>query len=185
MKGSFALILATICTAAIVSAQNNPTPSPQQPGAQQPSTQQPSTPPPSTQSPATPAGQKPSSSAQANPMGQVTYTGCLKPGTAADTWTLENAEVAAAGAKSETQTPVGTSATTQGKGTVISLSAKPTENLKPHANHKIQVVGTLSPAGAGAAGAKPSAGAAPSASSSTPQQTLTVESFKMVSATCP
>jgi hypothetical protein len=55
----------------------------------------------------------------------------------------------------------------------IGLSAKPTENLKPHANHKIEVTGTVSKTGGA------------SSSSTTPGQTLAVESFKMVAATCP
>jgi hypothetical protein len=56
-------------------------------------------------------------------------------------------------------------------------------NLKPHANHKIEVVGTLSPAKAH--GEAPSASAAGASSAHTPHQQFSVQSMKMVSATCP
>jgi hypothetical protein len=83
---------------------------------------------------------------------------------------LENAEVAsAAGAKP------GATATSGASKLSFNLMAKPSENLKPHANHKIEVTGTVSKAPGGAA----------SSSSTTPSQTLNVESVKMVSATCP
>jgi hypothetical protein len=142
MRYAFALMLATVCTLSIVSAQ---TPAPAGQDAPKPSA---------------PAAQSASSA------GKVTYTGCLKPGTAADTWQLENAEVAAAGgAKAE-----GATATSGAKQT-LSLSVKPTENIKPHANHKIEVTGTMGKAASGAA------------ASATP--TFNVDSFKMVAATCP
>jgi hypothetical protein len=141
MRYAFASLLAAVCTLSIVSAQ---TPAPAGQDTQKPS------------APSAPATQSSSSA------GKVTYTGCLKPGTAADTWTLENAEASkgAAGA---------TAATSGASKQTLSLSVKPTENIKPHANHKIEVTGTMG---------KPASGAA-----STP--TFNVESFKMVSATCP
>jgi hypothetical protein len=142
MRYAFALMLAMVCTLSIVAAQT-PAPAGQD-----------------TQKPSAPAAQSASSA------GKVTYTGCLKPGTAADTWQLENAEAAAAGgARAESATA------TSGAKQTLSLSVKPTENIKPHANHKIEVTGTMGKA-AGGAGA-----------SANP--TFTVESFKMVSATCP
>ena len=162
-------ILPVFCTIAVVGAQ---APAPDTPGAQRPSTM-----------PAAPA-------TQAAQPGKVTYTGCLKPGAMADTWTLENAEVSSAGAAARTEgapstTPGATA--TSGKtpsNTTLALTVKPTDNLKPHTNHKIEVVGTVSAsdATAKAAGA-PAPGA--SAASTTPRQNFTVESFKMVSATCP
>ena len=153
MRYVFALILAVVCTMAIVAAQA-PAQTPAPGGAAQ-EQQKPSTPPAPTASAAN----------------KVTYTGCLKPGTAADSWMLENAEVAsAAGAKP------GATATSGAPKTTLNLTVKPSENLKPHANHKIEVTGTVS---------KAAAGAAASSSSSTPTQTFTVESFKMVSASCP
>lgn len=146
MRYTFALLLSALCTMSIVSAQT------------------PAAPPAGQEKPAAPAPSASSSAAN-----KVTYTGCLKPGTAADTWLLENAE--AASAKSAATATSGASKTT------LNLTVKPSENLKPHANHKIEVTGTVGPA------APPSGGAAGAASA--PRQSFTVESFKMVAATCP
>jgi hypothetical protein len=179
MKYAFALVLSVVCTLSIVAAQ---TPTQQAPATERPAQQQPA--------PGTP-------SAQTGQSAKVTYTGCLKPGTTADSWTLENAEVAsAAGTSAKPSSAIGTSGA--GSKTTLALTAKSAQNLKPHANHKIEVVGTVSPAGAGsttqgagattqgAAATTPgNAGAASTASTTAPQQNLTVESFKMVSATCP
>jgi hypothetical protein len=91
------------------------------------------------------------------------------------TWVLENAEVAAKpGASPST---VGTSGTAK---MTLNLDPAATVNLKPHANHKVELVGTLSPAKAGADASAPSASAAGAA-----RQEFSVESLKMVSATCP
>jgi hypothetical protein len=165
MKRSLYAVPAMFClTAALVTAQAPPAnpPAAEKPAAQQPTTPQPSTPP-----------------ASATAANKVTYTGCVKPGTAAGTWILENAEVAAKpGAAPST---VGTSGTSK---VVFNLEPAATVNLTPHANHKVELVGTLSPAkpGADAASAKPGADAA---SASAPRQQFSVESMKMVSATCP
>jgi hypothetical protein len=140
MRYAFAFTFAALCTIAV--AAQTPAPQGDKPAA-------------------------PAPAAQAASAGKVTYTGCLKPGAAADSWTLENAEMASAAGK-----PAATSGASK---MTLGLSAKPTENLKPHANHKIEVTGTMSKAG----------GASSSSSSTTPSQTLAVESFKMVSATCP
>jgi hypothetical protein len=130
-----------------------------------------------------PAGQEPAAKQPAAPRpaesstsaGKVTYTGCVKPGTMADTWILENAEAAAKpGASPST---VGTSGTAK---MTLNLDPAATVNLKPHANHKVEVVGTLSPAKAGA----DASASSPSASGAARQQ-FSVESLKMVSATCP
>lgn len=156
MRYAFALILSVLCTISVLAAQ---TPAREPAVPQQPAEQQPA-------KPAAPAAQV----ASAN---KVTYTGCLKPGTTPDSWMLENAEIAsAAGISAKSSTPTGTAGTAGSKLT-LGLTAKPTENLKPHANHKIEVVGTVSPV----TGAKVSGEAA--------RQNLTVESFKMVSAACP
>lgn len=157
MRYVFALLLSAVCTISVVTAQAPV-------AAQGPAAQAPAAPAPA-QKPAVPAGQSTSAA-------KVTYTGCLKPGTAADSWLLENAEIAPA---------AGASVATAGTSKVsFGLTAKPGENLKPHANHKIEVVGTVSPAAAAAAAEAPAAGA-----TAAPRQTLNVESFKMVSATCP
>ena len=162
MRYTLALVLSALCTMSIVAAQN---PAPAQPPATPAPAQQQT-----TQKPSTPAA------SQSSQAGKVTYTGCLKPGTTADSWTLENAEMASAsGSKSSaTAATAGTASKT-----TFGLTVKPSENLKPHTNHKIEVVGTVSPSTAGASSA------ASSTSSSAPRQNITVESVKMVSATCP
>jgi hypothetical protein len=161
MRYPIALSLSVLCTVSVLAAQTPPQPAaPAQPAQEQ-------------SRPASPAS-------QAADATKVTYTGCLKPGTAADSWTLENAEIAsAAGIAAKAPAATGTSGTASSK-TTFGLTVKPDQNLKPHANHKIEVVGTVSPKAGAAAPAAPSA-----ASATTPQQNLTVESFKMVSATCP
>jgi hypothetical protein len=121
----------------------------QQPAPQQPPAQQPAAP-------------MPDKSAAAS---KVTYIGCVKPGTAPETWILENAEVARPG-----QT---TTATSGGPKLTFNLATKVGTDLKPHADHKIEVVGTVAPAKPGAASDKPA------------RQEITVESVKMVSTSCP
>ncbi len=148
MRYASALVLSALCTIAIVSAQTPAAPQDQQ------------------QKPAAPSSQ---SSASA---GKVTYTGCLKPGTAADSWTLENAEMASAAGT--TKAPGATATSGAASKTTLGLTVKPSENLKPHANHKIEVTGTVAPAAS-----------ASSAAAGGPRQNLTVESVKMVAATCP
>jgi hypothetical protein len=148
MRYAFVLTFAALCTISIAAQTPSASPAGHAPGAAQ------------AQKPAAPA-------ASAPPPGKVTYTGCLKPGTAADSWMLENAEMAAAAGKSTATSGTASKMT-------VGLTAKPTENLKPHANHKIEVTGTISAAPAGAG-----------ASATAPRQNLNVESFKMVAATCP
>jgi hypothetical protein len=145
MRYAFALVLSALCTLSIVSAQ-------------------------------TPAQEKPAapSSSQSSSSNKVTYTGCLKPGSTADSWTLENAEMASAAGT--TKAPGATATSGASSKMTLGLNVKPSENLKPHTNHKVEVTGTVSPAA--------SAGGAAS-SSSAPRQNITVESVKMVSATCP
>lgn len=172
MVRSLGFVLAVLCAGAVVAAQAPA----QEPPTQYPTTQQPAGQP-AQKPPAPPA--PPTQTAQVN---KVSYTGCLKPGATAESWTLENAEMAsAAGAPAKSgEGAVGTSGAA-GSKMIFNLSAKPTENLKPHANHKIEVVGTVSKAGASRA----ASGAEPGAAGTPPRQTLNVESFKMVSATCP
>ena len=174
MIRTFYAIPAMLClTAAVITAQaDKPANPPSAPGgAQQPTTQKPSTPP-------------SSSTSAAN---KVTYTGCVKPGTGTDSWILENAEASAKGGASST---VGTSGTSK---MTLNLDPAASVDLKPHANHKVEVTGTLSPAkgggaaGGGAAGGGAAAGGAAAGASSGPsaRQEFSVESVKMVSATCP
>jgi hypothetical protein len=177
MIRSFYTVTAMLClTAAIATAQ-----------AQQPTTQKPENPP--SAQPARPAqpaqpGEQPAQPAQpAEPSAmsatnKVTYTGCLKPGTASGSWVLENAEVAARPGASAGA--VGTSGASK---MTFDLNPVASVNLKPHANHKVEVVGMLSPAKA--ATEAPSASAAGASSAHAAHQQFSVQSLKMVSATCP
>jgi hypothetical protein len=104
-------------------------------------------------------------------------------------WTLENAEIASTAGTSATASgstataPGGTgTAGAAGSKMALGLTVKGTENLKPHTNHKIQVVGVVNPSATAATG---SGVAASGATTAGPRQNLTVESFKMVSASCP
>jgi hypothetical protein len=159
MVRSLSLLPVLLCAAAIATAQ---TPAPERtagtageaPAVQQPATQQPP-----AQQPAAPIPEK------SVAVSKVTYTGCVKPGTAPETWILENAEVARPG-----QTPTATSGATK---TTFNLTTKVGTDLTPHANHKIEVVGTVAPAKPGAVSGQPA------------RQEFAVESIKMVSATCP
>ena len=167
MTRSLYAVPAMLClAAAVVTAQAPAQDRPANPPAEQPAAQQPTTP-----KPAAP----PAASASAKPT--VTYSGCLKPGTAAGTWVLENAEAALKpGAAPGT---VGTSGTSK---TTLNLEPAATVNLTPHANHKIEVVGTLTP---GKAPVASEAASPASAGAQAPRQQFSVESMKMVSATCP
>jgi hypothetical protein len=171
MVRSLTFALATVGAAAVLFAQ---APAPDQPaggrpGAQAPSTQQPATPAPN---PSTEPSQRPSTPMSSASGEKATWRGCVKPGATPGSWILESAELApAAGASS----PVGTAGA--GKSTFI-LSTKPGDDLKAHANHKIEVTGTVAPASS-------SSPSSASSSSSTARQTFNVDSFKMVSATCP
>jgi len=160
MNRSLFAVPAMVCLAAALVTAQAPAPAdrPNPPAAEKPAAQQPAT---------------PETSAMA--ANKVTYSGCVKPGTTADTWILENAEV---GAKAGASTPstVGTSGTAK---MTLNLDPAATVNLKAHANHKVEVVGTLSPAKSGA-----DAAAAPAAGAQAARQ-FSVESVKMVSATCP
>jgi hypothetical protein len=160
MTRSLYAVPAMLClAAALVTAQapaaDRPAQAPDKPAAQQPTTPKPTTPP-------------AASSSAAN---KVTYTGCVKPGTGTDSWILENAE---ASAKPGASSTVGTSGTSK---MTLNLDPAASVDLKPHANHKVEVTGSISPA-------KPAAGGAPAAGA-TARQDFSVESVKMVSATCP
>jgi hypothetical protein len=183
MVRSLTFLPAMMCAAAIVAAQtpaqDRPTTNP--PAAGQPTTQQPTTP--ASQPPSMPSGQMATAA-------KVTYSGCVKPGTTAGTWILENADLTPAagmaGQASSTapgqagQSPVGTSGAMK---TTLNLTVRPGTDLKPHANPKIEVTGTIAPSKS-AAQAVPQAGQQSSTSASVHQE-FSVESVKMVSATCP
>ena len=200
MIRSLYAIPATFClAAAVVTAQ---APAGDKPPSYPPATQQPAGQPPAGQQP---AAEKPNPTSPSPAMAgnKITYVGCVKPGTSTGTWVLENAE-AQKGADSGA---VGTS----GKSTTtLTLVPAATVNLKAHANHKVEIVGMMSPApgaaaaepkggeaAAGVAGPTDAKGEAPTTAGgqSTPGTApagtrasghhFSVESLKMVSATCP
>jgi len=155
MNRSFYALPAVLCLTAAIVTAQAP--AGEKPAGDQPRAQEPATPKPST---------PPASSQSA--AGKVTYTGCLKQGESAGSWILENAEAAA---KPGASAPgaVGTSGASKA---TFSLDAGSSVNLTPHANHKVEIVGMVAPA-------KPGGGA------TAPKQAISVDSLKMVSATCP
>lgn len=182
MIRSFYTVLAAIfVSAALVSAQGEKptTPNPTTPPRAEPA--QPAVPAQPGQQPAQPAvPAEPSPRATANKSANtVTYTGCIKPGTTAGTWILEGAEVAARPGASSPGA-VGTSGTSK---MAFDLDPAATVNLKAHANHRVELVGTLAPAKAPTDA--PPASAAGASTAQTARQQFSVESLKMVSATCP
>jgi hypothetical protein len=186
MIRSFYAVPAMFClAAALVTAQapaeDRPAgnaPAAQQPGAPDRAVQQPTTPRPATP---TPSAQQPTRPAETFMANKVTYTGCIKPGPTSGTWILENAEVAQrADAAASTPSAVGTSGAAK---LSFNLDPAATVNLKPHANHKIEVVGVLSPSARAGAEAAPSSAA--TTTTATARQQISVDSMKMVSATCP
>jgi hypothetical protein len=191
MTRSLYAIPATFClAAAVVTAQA--------PAGDKPA----SYPPASQQSAAPPAGQ-PSSTMAGN---KITYVGCVKPGTSSGTWVLENAEAQKAGA-----TGSGAVGTSGKSTTTLTLDPAATVNLKAHANHKVEIVGTMSTASGTTAPAEPKGGEAAAgvtgptdakgeapiaggpggtrrtgaAGAQASGQHFSVESLKMVSASCP
>ena len=173
MIRSLYTIPAMLClTAAIVTAQ-----------AQQPTTEKPASPPSAQPAqPAQPGAQpaQPARPAEPSAMSagnKVTYTGCLKPGTGSDTWVLENAEIAG---KTGASSP-GTVGTSGASKMTFDLNPVSSVNLKSHANHKVEVEGTLSK---GSTAAPPSSAAGATSAQGARQQ-FSVQSLKMVSATCP
>jgi hypothetical protein len=203
MTRSLYAIPTTLClAAAIVTAQapagdkpaSNP-PASQQPTGQPPTSQQPSTARPTTSSP---SSQEPSSTTAGN---KITYVGCVKPGASTGTWVLENAEAQKTGA-----TGSGAVGTSGGSRMTLNLDPAATVNLKAHANHKVEIAGIMSTgsrattaagakggeAAAGVTGATDARGEAgtPGAAGGTggapaSDHHFSVESLKMVSATCP
>ena len=180
-------IPATLClAAAVVTAQ---APAGEKP-ASNPATQQ-------------PPPQQPSSTMTGN---KITYVGCIKPGASTGTWVLETAEAQKAGA-----TGSGAVGTSGKSTTTLNLDPAATVNLKAHANHKVEIVGTMSTGPGDAAAAEPKGGEAAAgvtgptdAKGEAPTTAggpatggiaaggtrasghhFSVESLKMVSATCP
>jgi len=178
MVRTLSFALAILCATAVVIAAQVPT---QVPAGDPPTATQPSSPPPSAQQPPQRPTAEPN---QASATNKVTYTGCLKPGATAESWTLENAEMASTATAQARpgENPVSTSGAAATKRT-FNLSPKAGDDIKPHANHKIEVIGTLNPASTSGAASGAAPGQTPSGAGA--RQTFNVESFKMVSATCP
>ena len=211
MTRSLYAIPATLClAAAVVTAQapagDKPASSP--PATQQIEAQPPAGQPPSPARPTTPSpsAQQPSSAMAGN---KITYVGCVKPGASAGTWVLENAEAQKAGATSS-----GAVGTSGGSTMTLNLDPAATVNLKAHANHKVEIVGMMSTGSSATAAAEPKGGEAAAgvtgptdakgeagtagaaggtagtrgtgaAGARASGHSFSVESLKMVSATCP
>jgi len=163
MIRSIWMVPAMLCLAATVATAQTPAPDrpADSPKAEQPAAQQPTTPRPAE-----------TSRTDAN---KVTYTGCLKAGSTPGTWILESAEVAQRADAASAPSAVGTSGAAK---MTFNLAPAATIDLKPHADHKVEVVGLVSPAKAGADASASTPGARP-------RQQFAVESFKMVSPSCP
>jgi hypothetical protein len=180
MVRSLTLALVILSAASLFAAQ---APAQDRPPADNPAVQKPAVP--TTPAPTPPSAEQPSPqrpAQSATPMSKVTYIGCVKPGTGADTWVLESAELApspTSGKESASaQTPSPSAVATAGGKLTFNLDPAATVNLKSHANHKVELVGTVSPAKSSPSSAAPSTTPAD-------RQQFRVESLKMVSATCP
>ena len=153
-----------LCAAVTVAAQ---TPPQDRPAGNPPATQQPGAQTPTAQPPAQKPAPEPGMSAN-----RVTYSGCVKPGATPGSWILDNAEIAPPAGQTAEAKPAASSVGTSGAGK-LTFNLKSADDLKAHANHKIEVAGTLSPEKAGE-----------SSAAKTPRD-FNVHSLKMVSATCP
>lgn len=140
-----------------------------------------------------PTGQAPSSQAQQSKDDNVTVTGCLKAGDQPGTFVLSNAKwddkkgaTPATPATPPSGAATGTAGSPAGMADTIKLSASGSTKLSEHVGHTIQVTGKIDssrPSTTGTSGTGAGAGAGAS-SASRPQQTLNVDSVKMVSSTC-
>src|SRR4051812_8584140 len=144
---------------------------------------------PATQQPSTPAGQQttPSADRQTTSAAKVTYVGCVKPGTTPGTFILDSAEVSpTATAASPAGQPASAVGTSGNMKTTLNLTTKAGTDLTGHANHKMEFVGSLAPATSmgSSTTSSPSSASSASSASAHPTQTLTVDSFKMVSTSC-
>ena len=161
MKHIAIFAAATLAVVAIAGAQTTTQP----PAAQPPSADRPT-----AQQPAAQPSQAEN---------KITVSGCLKQGAAGSNFILADASaVSAAGAAGQAKPEaVGTA----GMKKTYNLAAKPGEDLSKHVNHRIEVTGAVS-----AARAEPPAagGAAKPEASAAPTETLNVQSFKMVAASC-
>jgi hypothetical protein len=159
------LIVATALIGSATLAAQAPTP-PQTPKPAAPGAQQPATPAPQAQAPAK--------------AGIVTLSGCLKPGASAGSYILADASsvsAAAAGAEKPDPAAKGTTGATKSYNVT---PGKVSDDLSKHLNHKIEVTGTVAAAAPSASAPSTAPAGAPA-----PTETVTLQTFKMVSAACP
>ncbi len=174
MLRSFTLLTVIVWAGANIAAQS---PQPQAPTPGGAAQQAPAAPRPDPGPSSTPSAQRSSDTAK------VTYIGCVRPGTGADSFVLESASIApAAGASSSAPSAVGTSGA--GKGTSLNLSPRAGTDLKAHLNHQVEVTGTMAAKTGASASASASAGEASASAGAKPAMNFNVETVKMVAATC-
>ena len=131
--------------------------------------------------PAAPAGTSGATGRRHQPQpATVTFSGCLKPGASAGSFILADAApVPATSADASKAEPQARGTTGSAKS--YNLMGKTGEDLSKHVNQRIEVTGTVSAAAPSAsAPATPPAGGTPQ-----PTENVNMQSFKMVSATCP
>ena len=179
MLRSLTLFMAIVWAGANIAAQSQQPSTPggasQAPGGA--GQQTPATPRPDPGPSSTPSAQRSSDTAK------VTYVGCVRPGTGSDSFVLESASIApAAGSSaSSSSAPSAVGTAGAGKGTNLNLSAGAGTDLKTHLNHRVEVTGTMAKPSASASASAGDAGASATAK---PSMNFTVETVKMVSATC-
>jgi len=170
MLRSFTLLMTIVWAGATIAAQSPEPSAPAAPGGA--AQQAPATPRPDPGPSSTPAAQR-------SDAGKVTYVGCVKPGTGADSFVLESASIAPVAGASSAPSAVGTSGA--GKGMNLNLAARTGTDLKAHLNQKVEVTGTMSKPSASASA---SAGDAAASATAKPAMSFNVETVKMVAASC-
>jgi hypothetical protein len=128
--------------------------------------------PPSTQQPPEEPRDTPARAAKQAPT--VTLIGCVRSAAAPGGFVLANTDPATAPPASPAPATERSAA-----GTSYSLVTLPSEDLTKHLNHKVEVTGVLGPP------APPSPEASTQKSIVEPVGTITVQSVRMVSASCP
>jgi hypothetical protein len=136
-----------------------------------------------------PTAQQPAS--QSASEAKVVLTGCLRQGATPTTFILADASPAASSAGAASGSKPGAVGTAGMMKSYALVVAKPGEDLAKHLNHRVEVTGTAGPmkpgasSGAGASSGTQSGSTAKSGAAQQPTETLNVQSFKMVAATCP
>ncbi|HWP99757.1 MAG TPA: hypothetical protein VNK92_04745 [Vicinamibacterales bacterium] len=120
---------------------------------------------------------KPSTAAEKT----VTISGCLREGDQPGTYVLANADLSALRTEPATGTPAGTTGTAATTGTVRLIGTGGV-NLKEHVGHRVEITGTVAPAGEQARGTTGTPSAAEAGKEKEPR--VNVKSLKHVSNTC-